>query len=74
MYILISNNKLARVANSSRHYMTKADVSVANESFLGKNVHRIPRASESSSSSSSSGRSISSGSSGRSHGGGGRRF
>ena len=74
MYILISNNKLARVANSSRHYMTKADVSVANENFLGKNVHRIPRASESSSSSSSSGRSISSGSSGRSHGGGGRKF
>ena len=75
MYILISNNKLARVANSSRHYMTKADVSVANEIFLGKNVHRTPRASESSSGgSSSSGRSISTGSSGRSHGGGGRKF
>lgn len=77
MYILISNNKLARQANSSRHYMTKADVSVVNEIFLGKNVHRkaIPRDTGSSSSgSSSSGRSTSIGSSGRSHGGGGRKF
>ncbi len=77
MYILISNSKLARQANSSRHYLTKADVSVADEIFLGSNVHRSARHHESShggGSSGGSGRSISSGSSGRSHGGGGRRF
>lgn len=71
MYILISNSKLARQANSSRHYLTKADVSKRDEIFMGKTVHHTARVD---SSSSGGGSSISRGSSGRSHGGGGRSF
>lgn len=71
MYILISNNKLARQANSSRHYLTKADISKRDEIFMGKNIHHTARVD---SSSSGGGSSISRGSSGRSHGGGGRKF
>lgn len=78
MFIFISNNKLVRSATSSKFYLTKADVNVVKETFLGKNINKVMRVHDSGSSGSSSSggssRSVSHGSSGRSHSGGGRKF
>lgn len=75
MYIFIRKNKLVRVANSSRHYLSSVDINLINEVFLGKNISRSAKSHDTSSGGGhSSGSSISHGSSGRSHSGGGRKF
>lgn len=75
MGILISKNKLVRVATSSREYLDKNSLKIktVSDRLVSTNTVAVPRSSGSSGSS-SGGSSRHSGSSGRSHGGGGHRF
>ncbi len=72
--ILISKNKLVRVATSSREYLDKDSLKIktVSDRLVSTNTIAVPRSSGSSSGGVGSSRY--SGSSGRSHGGGGHRF
>ena len=72
--ILISKNKLVRVATSSREYLDKDSLQIktVSDRLVSTNTIAVPRSSGSSSGGGGSSRH--SGSSGRSHGGGGHRF
>ena len=72
--ILISKNKLVRVATSSREYLDKDSLKIktVSDRLVSTNTIAVPRSSGSSSGGGGSSRH--SGSSGRSHGGGGHRF
>lgn len=73
--ILISKNKLVRVATSSREYLDKDSLKIKtlSDRLVSTNTIAVPRSSGSSSSG-GGGSSRHSGSSGSSHGGGGHRF